>query len=117
MSETRDESTMERHLTDQLTAYAAGWTEADLTPAIVERAREIVLDTLGALLLGAGPEYGSVRRLAELARETGGAPRCTAIAQGFKTDVLSALLINGTAGYAADVEGAGVGRQHAAAVL
>jgi 2-methylcitrate dehydratase PrpD len=108
---------MERRYTAQLAAYAAGWTEASLTPAIVERAREIVLDTLGAILLGAGPEYGSVRRLAELARETGGAPRCTAIAQGFKTDVLSALLINGTAGYAADVEGAGVGRQHAAAVL
>jgi 2-methylcitrate dehydratase PrpD len=108
---------MDRSYTAQLAAYAAEWTEEKLTPAIVERAREIVLDTLGALLLGAGPEYGAVRRLAELARETGGPPRCTAIAQGFRTDVLSALLINGTAGYAADVEGAGVGRQHAAAVL
>jgi len=45
-----------------------------------------VLDTLGALLLGAGPEYGAVHRLATLARETGGPPRCTAIAQGCKTD-------------------------------
>src|SRR5688572_23123604 len=108
---------MEQSYTAQLADYAARWDETRLTGAIIARAREIVLDTLGALLLGAGPEYGAVRRLAELARETGGPPRCTAIAQGFKTDLLSAALINGTAGYAADVEGAGIGRQHAAAVL
>jgi len=108
---------MERASTTQLAAYAASWSAARLTPAIIERASEIMLDTLGAILLGAGPEYGAVRRLADLARECGGPPRCTAIAQQLRTDLLSATLINGTAGYAADVEGAGIGRQHAAAVL
>src|SRR5438067_2715901 len=108
---------MSGRVTSRLAEFAAAYRYESLPTAVVERAREVVLDTLGAILLGVGPEYSSVGRLADLAREFGGAPRCTVIGHGFKTDLLSAALANGTAGYAADVEGAGISRQHAAAVL
>ena len=39
------------------------------------------------------------------------------IGRGFKTNVANAALANGTMGYAADVEGAGIARQHISAVL
>jgi 2-methylcitrate dehydratase PrpD len=108
---------MSGRVTSRLAEFAAAYRYESLPSAVVERAREVVLDTLGAILLGVGPEYSSVGRLADLAREFGGAPRCTVIGHGFKTDLLSAALANGTAGYAADVEGAGISRQHAAAVF
>src|SRR5437879_3721995 len=106
-----------QRVTTRLAEFAASYRYEKLPAEVVDRAREVVLDTLGSILLGVGPEYTSVGRLAGLAREFGGAPRCTAIGQALKTDLLSAALINGTAGYAADIEGAGVSRQHASAVL
>jgi 2-methylcitrate dehydratase PrpD len=108
---------MNGRVTSTLAAFAASYRYEALPTAVVARAREVVLDTLGSILLGVGPEYTSVARLADLAREFGGPPRCTVIGHGLKTDLLSAALANGTAGYAADVEGAGISRQHASAVL
>ena len=110
-------SARDTRATSRLAEFAAGYAYEMLPHAVVERAREVMLDTLGSMLLGVGPEYSSVARLAELAREFGGPARCTVIGHGFKTDLLSAALANGTAGYAADVEGAGISRQHAAAVF
>jgi 2-methylcitrate dehydratase PrpD len=103
--------------TAQIAEFAAAYRYEGLPPAVAGKAREIVLDTIGAMLLGAGLEYTAVSRVAALARDVGGPPQCTVIGYGFQTDLLSAALVNGTAGYAADVEGAGIGRQHAAAVL
>ena len=108
---------MERDLTAQLATYAARVSEMPLPPAVIERAREIMLDTVGAMALGAGPEYAAVQRLVDLARAFGGTGQCTLIGQGTKSDLISAVLVNGAASYAADIEGAGIGRQHAATVL
>jgi 2-methylcitrate dehydratase PrpD len=76
-----------------------------------------VLDTLGALLLGSGPQYTASWLTGELARRAGGTPESTIIGRDFKTSCESAALANGTMGYAADIEGAGVARQHVPAVL
>jgi 2-methylcitrate dehydratase PrpD len=103
--------------TGQVCAYAVEYRYELLPPAAVEAARVLVLDTLGAMLLGAGPEYGASRHTADLARENGGAAECTVIGRGFRSGLLGAALANGVLGYAADVEGGGVARQHAAAVL
>jgi 2-methylcitrate dehydratase PrpD len=100
-----------------LTAYAARFTYGDLPPAAVEEAKTIVLDTLGALLLGSSPQYGASWLTGELARRNGGAAECTVIGRDFKATCESAALANGTAGYAADIEGASVARQHVPAVL
>jgi 2-methylcitrate dehydratase PrpD len=103
--------------TAQIAEFAAAYRYETLPSSVAAKAREIVLDTIGAMVLGAGIEYTAVSRVAALARDVGGPPQCTIIGYGFQTDLLSAALVNGVAGYAADVEGAGIGRQHAAAVL
>jgi 2-methylcitrate dehydratase PrpD len=103
--------------TARIAEFASAHRYENLPPAVTARAREIVLDTIGAMLLGAGIEYTAVSRVAALARDVGGPPQCTVVGYGFQTDLLSAALVNGTAAYAADIEGGGVGRQHAAAVL
>jgi 2-methylcitrate dehydratase PrpD len=100
-----------------LTAYATRFTFSDLPAAAVEEAKTIVLDTLGALLLGSAPQYTASWLTGELARRAGGAPECTVIGRDFKTSCESAALANGTMGYAADIEGASVSRQHVPAVL
>jgi len=103
--------------TAALTAYAARFTYADLPRAAVDEAKTIVLDTLGALLLGSSPQYTASWLTGELARRTGGTPESTVIGRDFKTSCENAALANGTMGYAADIEGASVARQHVPAVL
>src|SRR5688572_26904104 len=102
--------------TARLAAYAAGTTFDALPPAAVAAAKTIVLDTLGAMLLGSAPAYDGARIVGEMVRTFGGGPECTVVGRGFRTDVASAALVNGVLGYQADAEGAGVARQHAAAV-
>jgi MmgE/PrpD N-terminal domain len=68
-----------QRLTTRLAEFAANYRYEALPTAVVERAREIVLDTIGSILLGVGPEYSSVRRLVDLAREFGGPSQCTLI--------------------------------------
>jgi 2-methylcitrate dehydratase PrpD len=97
--------------------YAARFDFNQLPGDAVDQAKTLVLDTLGAMLLGSSPAYASSWLTGELARMTGGRPECTVVGRAFKTSVESAALANGTLGYAADVEGGRAARQHAAAVL
>src|SRR5713101_7039000 len=103
--------------TDRLAGYAVAFRYEQLPLEAIEAARIIVLDTLGALLLGSLPKYSASRLTGDLAQNLGGVPECTLIGRGFKTSVANAALANGVMGYAADVEGGGIWRQHAAAVL
>lgn len=103
--------------TATLALYAAGFGFGDVPAAVVSWAKTIVLDTIGALLLGSNPQYAASWLTGDLAALTGGNPECTVIGRDFKTSCESAALANGTMGYAADIEGAGAARQHAAAVL
>src|SRR5690242_718432 len=103
--------------TERLASYAADFRYEQLPPDAVDQAKVIVLDTLGATLAGSLPRFGGSRATADLARRLGGVPECTVIGRGFKTSVANAALANGTMGYAADLEGAGLRRQHIAAVL
>ena len=103
--------------TERLATYAAGFRYEQLPAEAVAAAKTVFLDTIGAILVGSLPKYGASRLTGDLARNLGGVPECTVIGRGFKTNVANAALANGVMGYAADVEGGGVHRQHAAAVM
>lgn len=108
---------MDTTYTDRLSGYAAGFRYEDLTAEAIDGAKIVVLDTIGAILAGSLPRFGGSRYTGDLAKALGGVPECTVIGRGFKTNVANAALANGTMGYAADVEGGGLVRQHIAAVL
>src|SRR5262245_20456734 len=103
--------------TERLSDYAAAFGYEQLPAEAVAAAKDILLDTIGAILLGSQPLYAASRLTGDLARELGGAGECTIIGRGFRADVAAAALANGTMGYAADAEGGGMLRQHAAAVM
>ncbi|MCC7352787.1 MAG: MmgE/PrpD family protein [Anaerolineae bacterium] len=103
--------------TQQMAAFAAAYRYEALPPQAVAQAKEIVLDTIGAILLGSRPDYKSVWTLGDQARADGGPAQCTVFGRDFKAPLLSAILANGTMGYAADAEGAGAARMHAGAVF
>ncbi len=103
--------------TDAITGYAARFRFADLPPRVIEEAKTIVLDTIGALLLASLPQYRASWLTGDLARQMGGTPESTVIGRDFMASCEGAALANGTMGYAADVEGGSAARQHVPAVL
>ena len=102
--------------TEQLAEYSASFKYDDLPPTAVSIAKDIVLDTLGALF-AAWPDHQPVSRLiGDFVEQMGGTPECTILGRNFRAPAVNAALVNGTMGYAADVEGAGLYGIHAAAV-
>ncbi|MCZ6678252.1 MAG: MmgE/PrpD family protein [Candidatus Poribacteria bacterium] len=103
--------------TQCIAAYSTSFRYEDLTPQAVFTAKNIVLDTLGALF-AAWPDRHPVSRLiGDFVQQMGGTPECTVLGGNFKAPAANAALANGTMGYAADIEGAGIARMHAAAVF
>ncbi len=103
--------------TQKMAEFAAAYRYEDLPAEVVERAKEILLDTMGAMLLGSRPQYGSVRITGDLATENGSSGGSTIFGRDSTGPLFDALLANGTMGYAADAEGGGTSRMHAAAVF
>ena len=103
--------------TRKMASYASAYSYEELPSEVVGKAKEILLDTMGAILLGSRPEYTSLRTLADMATDEAGFGNSTVFGRKSKAPVLDALLANGTMGYAADAEGGGASGMHAAAVF
>ena len=106
------EQSIETEYTQSLVQYIRGFTYEDMPHEVVARAKIILLDTLGAILPASDPAYPGSRALIEMARMLGGEPQSTIIGSDFKTSTINACLVNGTFGYAFDIE-----PHHVAAVL
>lgn len=103
--------------TQELASYSAGFRFSHMPARAIPLAKTILLDTLGALY-AAWPDRHPVSRLiGDFAQQMGGEPECTIFGRDFKAPAANAALVNGTMGYAADIEGAGYARMHAAAVF
>lgn len=87
---------------DRLAGFAHGIALAGLPREVVEAAKRVVLDTLGAILAGSRlPENGRLARLGA-ERSTGG--RATLLGHGLTADPMLAALANATAGVSLDVD-------------
>jgi 2-methylcitrate dehydratase PrpD len=74
----------------------------DLAPAAIDAARDVVLDTLGAIL--AGSRLPENTRLADLAAERSGIRAATIVGHALKADPMLATLANSTAGVSLEVD-------------
>jgi 2-methylcitrate dehydratase PrpD len=74
----------------------------DLAPATVGAARDVTLDTLGAIL--AGSRLPENARLGDLAVERSGARTATVVGRAGKADPMFAALANGTAGVSLEMD-------------
>jgi 2-methylcitrate dehydratase PrpD len=87
---------------DALAGAAASVRAAALPPTTLAAARDVVLDTLGAILAGSRlPENG---RLAALCAARSGPKTATLIGVGARAEPMLAALANGTAGVALEVD-------------
>lgn len=87
-------------ITRRIVEFVEAATFEKLPTAVVQRAKNSFLDTLGIGLGGASE--AAPRILADFARQTGGTGSSTVLAQGFRTSAPLAAMVNGTA---ADIVG------------
>lgn len=102
--------------TTRLAEYSARFAYEALPPEAVAVAKDITLDTLGALF-GAWPDRCPTSAIiGDHVAEMGGRPECSVLGRDAKSPAPLAVLVNATMGYAADIEGGGVSRMHLAAL-
>src|SRR5512134_266343 len=88
--------------TRDLARFAAALRFEDLPAAVVERIKLSVLDSLGCCVHGATLPW--TRKVAELAQEEGARPVASIFGMGNKTSIALAVLVNGTAGHAFELD-------------
>ena len=90
--------------TQILSEYIAKVNFSDLPPEVVQKAKRIVLDTLGCAIAGytlAGHEFHWIY---DLAKEMGGNPESTVWLAGMKTSCPQAALVNGALVHTVDFD-------------
>lgn len=104
-------------ITEQIAEYSAAFRFKDLPMNAVSDAKIIVLDTLGALFAAWPTRHQVSKLVGDFVEQMGGTPESTVLGRKFKAPAANAALVNGSMGYAADIEGGGISSVHAAAVF
>jgi 2-methylcitrate dehydratase PrpD len=105
-------------LSAQLADRLAAFRLKDVPRSVIDHAKLILLDTVGAMLAASNAKYSATRILVDFAKRLGGRPESSLVGQGFKTSCVNASLVNGTLGYYCDIEPHHVGGiLHAPAVM
>jgi 2-methylcitrate dehydratase PrpD len=102
----------------ELSEFVAHTRLDQLPPVVVEQARTILLDTLGAMLAATAVRYSAGAILHRYTQALGGTPESTLLGSGDRTSCVNAALYNGTLGYYSDIESHHPGAiMHAAAIV
>jgi 2-methylcitrate dehydratase PrpD len=105
-------------LSAQLADRLAAFRLKDVPRSVIDHAKLMLLDTVGAMLAASNAKYSATRILVDFAKRLGGRPESSLVGQGFKTSCVNASLVNGTLGYYCDIEPHHVGGiLHAPAVM
>ncbi len=91
--------------TTQVVQYLRALTFEELPEAVVEAAKVLVLDTIGALFAAWPSRHPAPRIVGDYIKDLGGKQECTVFGREFRAPAPHAALVNGVMGYAADIEG------------
>jgi 2-methylcitrate dehydratase PrpD len=98
-------------ITAAMAAHVGGLGYDDLPPQVVQKAKDVVLDSLGGQIACSQLPHG--RMAIEYARSQTGAPHATVVGTGFKTGIEHAALVNGILAHGDEIDEP----RHRAAVL
>lgn len=97
-------------ITEQIIKYSLATEFATLPVQVVDRAKRVVADELGCMVLGSTMPPG--QRMAAYVRSIGGAAQAGVIGAGFRAPAALAALVNGTAAHADELDGVHITQGH-----
>jgi 2-methylcitrate dehydratase PrpD len=108
-----DDSTLrDSKLTEQVAAYARATEFAKLPEEVVDRAKRVIADELGCMVLGATMPPGE--RVRSFVASVGGVPQSTVVGGGLRAPAGYAALANGTSSHSDELDGVHVSQNHPA---
>lgn len=90
------------HATRDLAAFGAALVFEDLPADVVERIKYCVLDSIGCCLYGITLPW--TQHILQMVKAEGGTPVASVFGSGYRTSVSQAVLVNGTAGHAFELD-------------
>ena len=93
-----------KKIAEVLAEFVVGQKFEDLPKETVEKAKYCIIDVIGCIV-GASKEP-QAKTLIEVMKAQDGSPRCSVFANGFRSSVMNAALINGTLGHIYDFDDA-----------
>lgn len=100
----QDQTALRAPRTETVAQFISGFSADVLPQEVMDYARRIVFDGLGALAAATHPSVTAASGVAAFAERFAGSGPATLIGRARKVDMVSAALANGTLGYAADFE-------------
>ncbi len=88
--------------TEKLAKFIVDFDVSQLTARDIEQTKTSILDTIGAMLVGAKGPVGSI--LTDYIKQIGGSSQARLIGSGIKTSVINAALANGTFAHGEDYD-------------
>lgn len=88
--------------TRDLARFAAALRFQDIPREVSEQIKRLTLDGIGCCIYGATLPW--TRKVAELVEREGGRPVASVFGAGYKTSISQAVLVNGTAGHAFELD-------------
>jgi 2-methylcitrate dehydratase PrpD len=107
-----DPTLRDSRLTEQVAAYARATQFAKLPEEVIDRAKRVIADEIGCMVLGSTMPPG--QRVRAFAAATGGAPQSTVIGGALSTSAGYAALANGTSSHSDELDGVHVSQNHPA---
>src|SRR5437867_10564300 len=105
-------------MTDRFADFVESFSYEQIPAPVLDRAKEVILDGIGALLSATSERYDIGNVLRRVVNETGGAPESQVFGTTLRTNCTTAALVNGTLGYYCDIESHHPGAiMHAIAVV
>lgn len=90
--------------TARLASFVSQLRPDDIPAAVMAHARAVVFDGIGVLAAASHSKVTSAAGMGAFAEAHGGTGPATLVGRGRRTDIVNAVLANGTLGYAADFE-------------
>src|SRR3984885_5972621 len=88
--------------TVQLARYAAGLRYEDLPAAVVDKAKDIIADTVAACICGADMKWSRI--VIDYAEKTGPGGKCKILGGGTSAQAPAAALANGALGHSFELD-------------
>lgn len=92
----------EPRLADRIARYVARMDLSQMSPQVIEAAKDLCISAVGSTVLGAGMEV--TRALADYTRESGGAGQIVPVGQDFATSAEMAAMLNCVASHCTEFE-------------
>lgn len=107
-----DSALRSSRITEQVAAYARGADFARLPAEVVDRAKRVIADELGCMVLGSTMPPG--QRIRSFVASVGGVPQSAVVGGGMRAPAGYAALANGTSAHSDELDGVHVSQGHPA---